>query len=79
VAAVATQAPRSLLGKVLTAWQARAARNRSQGRTAAVVREHLLTVVSFAAIDVGAFHAGALYGWIAAGVLGIVFDFQLRG
>jgi hypothetical protein len=77
LAAVAS-APRSLLGRALAGWQARAARTRAKPAFDAV-REHLVTACGLAAIDVGMFHAGAIAGWVATGVTLLVLDFQLRG
>ena len=78
MAAVGVQVPRSLLGRAVSGWQARAARHRAAA-AAGAVREHVLTMCGLAAIDVGLFHAGTVAGWIAVGVSLLVADFQLRG
>ena len=73
---------RSLLGTALSAAQARV---RSRGRSArlahaaAVARQHVVTAAALASVDVGAFHAGPVAGWVVTGISLLALDFAVTG
>ena len=59
-------ARRSLLGKVSAA-------------LAAAARQHVVTVAALTSVDIGAFHAGPVAGWIVTGVSLLALDFAVTG
>ena len=80
MAAVTAGRGRSLLGKT-TAYVAARKRARS-ARTAAiaaVVREHVVTIAALVSVDLGAFHWGPGFGWLAVGASLLAADFAVRG
>ena len=42
-------------------------------------REHLTTVVAFAAMNVGLFQASSVAGWIGAGVSLLLLEWKISG
>lgn len=82
MAAVTLPRRRSLLGKVAAAIAARSSTRARSGRVAAVAalaREHVVTVAALASIDLGAFRATSVAGWIVTGVSLLAADFAVRG
>jgi hypothetical protein len=85
VAAVPARRPATLIGQIL-AFVAVLNRPRDMRKARAwaaglVVagREHVTTVVALAAIDLGAFQASRVAGWIVLGVCLLVADWKIRG
>lgn len=76
------RARRSLIGKLGASVAARARAKGKPGRLSAalaVAREHVVTFAALASVDIGAFHAGQVAGWIVTGVSLAVLDFAVRG
>lgn len=48
-------------------------------RAALAVREHVTTLVALAAIDLGAFQASRVAGWIVLGVCLLIAEWKVRG
>jgi hypothetical protein len=79
VAAV-TAGRRSLLGKTAAYVTARrGARSARAAAVLAVVREHVVTAAALVSADLGAFHWGPGFGWIAVGASLLAADFAVRG
>ena len=77
---LAAPSRRSLLGK--TAAYVAARKRSKSARTAAVlsaVREHVVTVAALVSADLGAFHWGPGFGWLAVGASLLAADFAVRG
>ena len=73
-------AGRSLLGKASAIVAAR--KRAKSARMAAVlsaVREHVVTVAALVSVDLGAFHWGPGFGWLAVGASLLAADFAVRG
>lgn len=52
---------------------------RAAARALPVIREHVVSVAAFAAVDYGAFGLNTYAGWITTGVSAIVLDWLVRG
>ena len=77
---LAAPSRRSLLGK--TAAYVAARKRSKSARAAAVlsaVREHVVTVAALVSVDLGAFHWGPGFGWLAVGASLLAADFAVRG
>ena len=46
---------------------------------AAVARQHVVTAAALASVDVGAFHAGPVAGWVVTGLSLLALDFAVTG
>lgn len=77
------RARRSLIGMCVSAVAARRSRITRRpskaAQVAAVARQHVVTVAALASVDVGAFHAGPVAGWIVTGVSLFLLDFAVTG
>jgi hypothetical protein len=81
VVTVAPARPRTLIGQIGALRVPRPGkRTRSiAARVATAAREHLATLCSLAAIDLGAFEASHPAGWIVTGVSVLVAEWKVRG
>ena len=71
---------RSLLGKAQSALQARKRPKSARAAAAmAVARQHVVTVAALVSVDLGAFHWGPGFGWLAVGASLLAADFAVRG
>ena len=81
MAAVTAAPGRSLLGKLATLRAPRPGR-RSRAlavKVAAAARDHVTTFAALAVIDLGAFEASPVAGWVVTGVSLLVAEFKVRG
>src|SRR5258706_1284322 len=76
VAAIPHGRHRSLIGALI---EAAPGVRKLAARALPFVREHVVSVAAFTAIDYGTFHLNAYAGWIVTGVLAAVFDWLVRG
>jgi len=85
VAAVPARRPATLIGLVLaflTALNRPRDTRKAKAlavRLAVAAREHLVTVTALAAIDLGAFQASRVAGWIVLGVCLLLAEWKIRG
>ena len=73
---------RSFAGKLGSALAARARGKGKPSKLAAafaVARQHIVTAAALASVDVGAFHAGPVAGWVVTGVSLLALDFAVTG
>lgn len=85
MAAVPASRPVTLVGQILALLltlnqprDGRKARARA-AKLAAAAREHVTTVAALAAIDLGAFQASRIAGWIVLGCCLLIAEFKVRG
>jgi hypothetical protein len=45
----------------------------------AQAREHVIAVAALTSVDIGAFHAGPVWGWVVTGVSLLALDLELTG
>ena len=85
MAAVTAGKPSTLVGQILALL---VALNRPRSgkkarafaaRFAVAAREHVTTVAAFTAIDLGAFQASVVAGWIVLGVSLLLVEYKVRG
>ena len=85
MAAVTAGKPSTLVGQILALL---VALNRPRSgkkakafaaRMAVAAREHVTTVAAFTAIDLGAFQASAVAGWIVLGLSLLLLEWKIRG
>ena len=67
---------RSLVGALI---EAAPGIRRLAAKAVPFVREHVVSVAAFTAVDYGAFGFSQYAGWIVTGVTAVVFDWLVRG